>query len=214
MAPVAAFDESDFTLAEDSERMVTLDINAGRRGARIPPAATASFAGMVSVRVSNHNSVAVGAGAAGACPTGTAAGTMAFAIDLEGDTAGTAQWAAANFANTGVLTTVSAINALAGAEDATLTVKACGDTTSFRDPMLTLTIMASSLGDGFSGRVKRQHLGWLGVDGHGRKRRDGPDSVLLADGCHHRRGRLDRDRTARRRRSRGSGRHGEADGRG
>ena len=153
VAPVAAFDQSDFTLAEDSERMVTLDINAGRRGARIPPVATTGFAGMVSVRVSNHNMIVVGAGAAAACPTGATAGTRAFAIDLEGDTAGTAQWAAANFDNTGVLTTVSDINTLAGAGEATLKVTACGDTTSFRDPMLMLTIMASSLEDGFSGRV-------------------------------------------------------------
>ena len=159
VAPVAEFDVSDFTLAEDTERMVKLDIEAGARGARIPPtaASTVIFDGNVNVRVSNHRMVATDANGAltATCPTDDAAGSKAFAIDLTGGT-GSPEWTAQNFGTTGVLSTQVTIAALASttpADDAVLTIKACGDTTGFRDPQLTLTVMESSLDDGFGGFV-------------------------------------------------------------
>ena len=155
VAPVAKFLQPSFTLSEQSERVVQLDVASGRPGARIPPAAAATEnQGEVSVRVSNHTLVMFGDGSDvdSSCParTNSKYNRILFRIDLEEGDWADPEAAATNFDNTGVLQTVRMIGDLAGANTADegtadLTIYGCGDGAGIRDPQITLTIMDTNL---------------------------------------------------------------------
>ena len=149
--PVAKFLQPDFTLSEDSERQVQLDVASGRAGVPLPGAANTAFAAatdLISVRVGNHSRVAIGA-----CPSPPPAqdplyNVRLFAINF-GDTA---EWTEQNFRNTGVIQTISTIGALADAVagatadiTADFTIRGCGDAAGIQDPQITLTIMETNL---------------------------------------------------------------------
>ena len=159
VAPVAKFQQPDFTLSEQSTRVVSADISSGIPGLPLPgitPGGATNFAGVagafggnLSVRVGNHGLVTFGS-----CP---ARGTplynrILFSINLDGSSPTDADdWANANFTNTGVLTTVATIQQLAeGAAtldtaSADLLIEGCGDGAGIRDPYITLTVMSAGL---------------------------------------------------------------------
>ena len=157
VAPVAKFQQPDFTLSEQSTRVVSADISSGIQGLPLPGDGT-NFAGManafpgtLSVRVGNHQLVTLGA-----CPTrGDGTGQYnrkLFRIGFDGSSPTDAvDWAQTNFTNTGVLTTVATIQALAegGTTDDTasadMIIEGCGDGAGIRDPYITLTVMSSGL---------------------------------------------------------------------
>ena len=160
VAPVARFGQPDFTLSEQSTRVVSADIASGIRGVPLPTAGAANnFAGVatafpdnLSVRVSNHGLVTFTG-----CPgrTDPLYNRKLFNISLDGDAATNAgaDWTNANFTNTGVLTSVATIQQLAeGAAtvetgSADLLIEGCGDGAGISDPYITLTVM----NDGLSG---------------------------------------------------------------
>ncbi len=161
VAPVAKFQQPDFTLSEQSTRTVQLDISSGIRGVPLPSTTAGGFAGaatafpgMLSVRVGNHGLVSVSAtGATATCPgrSDPLYNRVLFLVTLDGDGDGTDDWTAANFSNTGVLTTVSSIYTLANTSGAAanLSIEGCGDGAGIRDPYITLSVMSN----GLSGRV-------------------------------------------------------------
>ena len=164
--PVAKFLQPDFTLSEQSNRIVQLDIVSGEGyGEYIPAVVTEGRDEFVSVRVSNHHLVMFGDGTdnqetGGVCPVPGEDDydEILFRIDL-----GT-QWSSENgglFESTGVLETEGdngsvshlADNRLAadGTVDplfnrtAELTIHGCGDRAGIRDPYITLTILPENL---------------------------------------------------------------------
>ncbi len=155
VAPVATFQQRDFTLSEQSTRVVSADISSGIPGVPLPSDGTnlggdaTAFPGMLSVRVSNHGLVSFTG-----CPgrTDPLYNRRLFNINLDGDaTADGADWTSTNFSNTGVLTTVATIQQLAdgAATDDTasadLLIEGCGDAAGIRDPYITLTVMSTGL---------------------------------------------------------------------
>ena len=147
VAPMAKFVQPSFTLTEGSERMVSLDIVEGMRGATIPGAATDSGeTGTVTIGVSNHRMVSIGAVDSGCV---AAPNTRPVHIELVAD-----DWSAdtiagqAAFDRTARLATARSIANLAGTTDAEttadMTIMAC-NASGFRDPMVTLTIHSSNL---------------------------------------------------------------------
>ena len=161
VAPAAAFLERDFTLSEQSERIVNLDIVSGIRGVPLPgtrdesgaltfAGAETAFTGTLSVRVSNHHLVWFEP-----CPVrgvDPEYNQILFSITTGEDwQAGTAT----NFSNTSVLTTEVTIKSVAEgaprtvADTAEFTIDGCGDGEGIRDPYITLTVM----GTGLSGKV-------------------------------------------------------------
>ena len=148
VAPVAKFLQPDFTLSEQSDRTVQLDVASAIRGVDIPTAAQTAFDDdMISIRVANHSLVKIGA-----CPLAPPLqdadyNVRLFAIDI----ATGAGWAetTGGFRNTGVLQTIADINALADATAAGTTadfeITGCGDGAGIQDPYITLTIMETNL---------------------------------------------------------------------
>ena len=141
VAPLAKFVQPSFTLTEGSERMVSLDIVEGRRGAGIPGDATDGETGTVTIRVSNHEMITLGAPGSG-CPAATPPG-LRKAVHIELDAA---DWPApdqAAFGRTARLVTTRTIANLAGttAEETTadMTIMACA-VAGFRDQSITFTI--------------------------------------------------------------------------
>ena len=162
VAPVAKFGQRDFTLSEQSTRVVSADIKSGITGVPLPssddPSVFAgeatSFSGKLSVRVSNHGLVTFD----DACPErkDPQYNRKLFRIDLDGSsTADGDDWTDTNFTNTGVLTTVATIYELAATAATTdtatadLLIEGCGDGAGIRDPYITLTVMST----GLSGRT-------------------------------------------------------------
>ena len=166
VAPVAKFLQPDFTLSEDSTRTVKLNVASAIPGVPVPTAAGTTvlnaagaaheYTEMISVRVSNYKAIVLTSGttpipagetALAGCPSSTHRlhNTKLFHIDI------TDEWAEQNFANTGVLSTAVAINALAiggdAADTADLVIKGCGDKKGISDPRITLTILPSNLSE-------------------------------------------------------------------
>ena len=159
VAPVANFNVPSFTLTEGSERTVGLRVVTGRRGARVPPAATADAAPanarMVTVSVSNSDMVSIGTVAADTADTQTA---VMGCPDRPSDNRGTAvylqlveaSWGTETgyeeaFGRTGRLQTALMLDDLAGGSTADITATACGDTTGFTNPQITLTILPNDI---------------------------------------------------------------------
>ena len=149
VAPVAKFTTDSFTLTEGSDRMVSLDIVEGMRGAGIPGALDAGETGTITVRVSNHRMVTIGDGAS-VCPGTTAATallgqtTKAFHIALgTGWSAPADADAVRSFGRTARLATdgtAGTITALVtGTAAASMTIRAC-NVSGFRNQQVTLTI--------------------------------------------------------------------------
>ena len=143
-APVAKFGQRDFTLSEQSERTVTLDVGKERGVADLPASVLAltDDAHVISVRVSNPGAVTF----AGECPSRADLANYnkrRYRIVPVGD--GWDDVDEAAFANTGLLTTELTIGALAtnegGAVTADLLIEGCGDGAGIRDPQITLTIL-------------------------------------------------------------------------
>ena len=154
-APVAKFGQRDFTLSEQSERTVTLDVGK-ERGVADLPASVLPLTDTISVRVSNPGAVTF----AEMCPGRSDLANYnkrRYRIDPDDD-----GWAAvdeAAFANTGLLTTELTIGALAtnegGAVTADLLIEGCGDGAGIRDPQITLTILpGAGLNESPIGRVR------------------------------------------------------------
>ena len=172
VAPVAKFKQPSFTLSEQSERTVQLDVASGRPGKRVPPGAfleagddggSAEYQGVISVRVSNHGVVALPGDIPEAqrdsrqCPLSTSSlyNRKLFYISLAPVlTGGAVEWAASGtFSNTGVLQTLEATNIAAlatGTGDgstADFVIVGCGDGKGIADPRITLTILPSNLSE-------------------------------------------------------------------
>ena len=169
VAPVAKFKQPSFTLSEQSERTVQLDV--AKAGTRVPPGAfldvaeggSAEYQGVISVRVSNHAVVALPGDIPEAqrdsrqCPLSTSSlyNKKLFYISLAPVlTGGTVEWAASGtFSNTGVLQTLDATNIAAlatGTGDgstADFVIVGCGDGKGIADPRITLTILPSNLSE-------------------------------------------------------------------
>ena len=159
VAPVAKFTAPSFTLTEGSERMVALDIVSGTTGQSTGLPSRASDApgngGTVTISVSNHNMVTIGAADSG-CPTGpgrprvaTDLGQQRKAVHIElatGDWPAPDDAAAAAFGRTARLTTTVTVQNLADTDAATgtadMNIIAC-DVAGFRDQSVTLTILGT-----------------------------------------------------------------------
>ncbi len=143
VAPVAKFTAPSFTLTEGSEREVSLDIVEGMRGATIPGALTSGETGTVTIRVSNHQMVTVGASTT-ECATGAAAKAIHIALEDA--------WtvpAAAAFGRTARISTNATggtISDLAGTAMAGMTISAC-NVSGFRNQSATLTILSTNLAE-------------------------------------------------------------------
>ena len=158
--PVAQFLQPDFTLSEQSERIVQLDIVSGDGpGEYIPTAVSAGRDGVVSVRVGNHHLVMFG-DAAGGCPVPGDRDYDEILFRIETG----AMWSETTgglFASTGVLETAGVANVSWLADNrvdpadgtvndeynqtADMTIHGCGDGAGIRDPYITLTILPKNL---------------------------------------------------------------------
>ena len=155
VAPVAKFSAPSFTLTEGSERLVALDIYNGATGRTtgVSTAATDTAGandGAVTIRVSNHEMVTIGAaattGAGGAdCPTALSGDRKAVHLAL-GAAWGTPDSAAfrrtARIATDATATGGSVASMAEAANSAEITIKAC-DVSGFRDQQVTLTILGT-----------------------------------------------------------------------
>ena len=150
VAPVAEFEQPDFTLSEQSTRTVELNVASGIPGLPLPGAATTADRGVISVRVSNHSLVMFGDGsdAANSCPVrGDATyNRKLFRINVG---TGWSSTSGGNFSNTALLQTTGDISALAAAgTTADFEIEGCGDGAGIRDPYITLTILNTNLAAG------------------------------------------------------------------
>ena len=149
VAPVAKFTSPSFTLTEGSDRMVSLDIVEGMRGAGIPDALDTDEDGTVTLRVSNHRMVTIG-GDGTSCPGTTATTALlgqtrkAFHIALETGWSAPADADAvrsfgrtARLATDGTAGTITAL--VTGTATANMTISAC-NVSGFRNQQVTLTI--------------------------------------------------------------------------
>ena len=168
VAPAAKFKQPDFTLSEESERTVELDIVKAPGTASVPAALAAvvdedesPYSDVISVRVSNQRAVVLSNGTTTAishpadglpalfdCPGSTDAryNTLLYHIDI------TDEWTQTNFVNTGVLQTVATIGgsgagSLADEGTAKLVITGCGDKKGIADPRITLTILETNLSE-------------------------------------------------------------------
>ena len=177
VAPVAKFSEPNFTLSEQSIRVVHLDVKGGS-GARIPgiiasagDQADAKFAdaggtGIISIRVDNTHLVMFGDGITPGetCPSRGASdyNKILFRIDRTAtgspgwvlpDAAGEIAAFTRSFRNTGVLKTgeggtIANLAGSTGLSSADLRIEGCGDGAGIIDPRITLTILPSNLVEG------------------------------------------------------------------
>ena len=147
-APVVKFLQPDFTLSEQSTRLVELDIQAAR-GASLPAGADED-ANTISIRVSNTSTVTF----ADTCPEkgDSLYNVRRYRIDFNDSVDGVqaAGWTAItdatedDFRNTGLMTTLAESNiaGLLGDEAvARFTVSGCGDGIGIANPRIMLTIV-------------------------------------------------------------------------
>ena len=168
VAPVARFTAPSFTLTENSERDVSLDIVSGTTGRAtgMPAAAylTAGNDGNVVLSVSNHRMVTIGAADSNCAPTAGSGqppllGQTRKPVHLAlGTLWGTPEAAdAAAFGRTARLatdTTAGTIEAIAAADaTASMTIKSC-NVSGFRNQAVTLTIHPTNLVEPASARVR------------------------------------------------------------
>ena len=153
VAPVAAFTASSFSLTEGGNRDVSLGIFEGAKDRGIPgitagaadaegPFASGSGYGetddLITLRVSNHTMVTPGD-----CvrtPGADNYGRYAIGLGAEADA-----WTSATFRNTGLITTIGTVSAMATGTLTALNIQACPDMAGISNPEVTLTILDRNL---------------------------------------------------------------------
>ena len=140
VAPTAKFKRASIKLTEQSTTMVDVAVEKSTRGTMPPiPPAISRATSALKFTASHPDAIVVGA----TCPV---RGSDEFGVQvLRMATDGSTALGPVRNAMTGAMEfSLSNISALATDAD-TLTLEACSDMSGFRDPMITLTFLASSL---------------------------------------------------------------------